>query len=98
MFLKASAMENAFCLKMKGECKVSCVKSVVWSIVAQKDTNILIFYIFEYGAEFGAECSAKSGAKQYFMENIHPALTVLMVALAVKVKQNQMVKINSHCY
>ena len=56
-------MENAFCLKMKGECKVSCVKSVVWSIVAQKDTNILIFYIFEYGAEFGAECSAKSGAK-----------------------------------
>ena len=63
MFLKASAIENAFCLKMKGECKVSCVKSVVWSIVAQKDTNILIFYIFEYGAEFGAECSAKSGAK-----------------------------------
>ena len=35
----------------------------MWSIVAQKGTNILIFYIFEYGPEYGAE----SGAKQYFM-------------------------------
>ena len=45
--------------KMKKECKVFCVKLVLWSIVAQKCTNILIFYIFEYGAE----CSAESGAK-----------------------------------
>ena len=44
---------------MKEECKVSCVKLVVWSIVAQKSTNILIFYVFEYGRE----CSAESGAK-----------------------------------
>ena len=42
---------------------MSCGKLVAWSIVAQKDTNILIFYIFKYGAEFGAEGSAKSGAK-----------------------------------
>ena len=42
---------------------MSCVKLVVWSIVAQKDPNILIFYNFEYGAEYGAKCSAKSGAK-----------------------------------
>ena len=33
------------------------------SIVVQKGTNILIFYIFEYGAEYGAECSAESDAK-----------------------------------
>ena len=45
---------------MKEECKVSCVKIVVWSIVAQKGTNILVFYIFEYGAE----CSAESGATE----------------------------------
>ena len=38
---------------MKKECNVFCVKLVVSSIVAQKGTNILIFYIFEYGAEFG---------------------------------------------
>ena len=44
---------------MKEECKVSCVKLVVWSIVAQKSTNILIFYVFECGRE----CSAESGAK-----------------------------------
>ena len=42
---------------------MSCVKLVVWSIVAQKDPNILIFYNFEYGAEYGAKCSAESGAK-----------------------------------
>ena len=40
---------------MKGECKVSCLKLVAWSIAAQKGTNILSFYIFEYGAEYGAE-------------------------------------------
>ena len=44
-----------------------CVKLILWSIVAQKGTNILIFYIFEYGAEYGAECSAESGAKQDFI-------------------------------
>ena len=33
------------------------------SIVAQKGTNILIFYIFIYGAEYGAEFSAESGVK-----------------------------------
>ena len=45
--------------EMREECKVSCVKLVVWSIVAQKGTNILIFYIFEYGAEYSAESGAK---------------------------------------
>ena len=44
-----------------------CVKLILRSIVAQKDTNILISYIFEYGAEYGAECSAESGAKYYFI-------------------------------
>ena len=38
---------------------VFCVKLMLWSIVAQKYTNILIFYIFECGAE----CSAEFGAK-----------------------------------
>ena len=42
---------------------MSCVKIFLWSIVAQKGTNILIFYIFEYGAEYGGEYSAESGAK-----------------------------------
>ena len=45
------------------ECKVFCVKLILWSIIAQKGTNLLIFYIFEYGAEYDAECSAESGAK-----------------------------------
>ena len=45
--------------EMREECKVSCVKLVVWSIVAQKGTVILIFYIFEYGAEHSAESGAK---------------------------------------
>ena len=49
--------------EMKKECKAFCVKLVLWSIVAQKGTNILIFYIFESGAEYGAQCSAESGAK-----------------------------------
>ena len=48
---------------MKEECKVSCVKLVVWSIVAQKGTDTLVFYVFEYGAQ----CSAESGAKYYFI-------------------------------
>ena len=55
--------EHNFFLGMKDECKVFCVKLVLWSIVAQKGTNILIFYIFESGAEYGAQCSAESGAK-----------------------------------
>ena len=48
---------------MKEECKVSCVKETVWSIAVQEGTNILTFYIFEYGAE----CSAESGGKKYFI-------------------------------
>ena len=48
---------------MKEECKVSYVKLIMWSIVARKSSNILIFYIFEYRARYGAECSAESGAK-----------------------------------
>ena len=42
---------------------MSCVKLVVCSIVAQRSTNILIFYIFEYGPEYGVERSAESGVK-----------------------------------
>ena len=46
---------------------MSCIKLLVWSNVAQRGTNIPIFYIFEYGAEYdaeyGAECSAESVAK-----------------------------------
>ena len=52
-----------FFFEMKEKCKVSCVKLVVCSIVAQKGTNILIFYIFEYGPEYGVERSAESGVK-----------------------------------
>ena len=48
---------------MKTSKNVFCVKLILWSVVAQKGTNILFFYIFEYGAEYGAECSAESGAK-----------------------------------
>ena len=63
MFLKASAMESTIIfLEMKEECKAFCVKLFLWSIVAQKGTNILTFYIFESGAEYRAECSAESGA------------------------------------
>ena len=32
-----------------------CVKLVLWSIVAQKGTDILIFFIFESGTGYGAE-------------------------------------------
>ena len=63
MFLKASAMESTkIFLELKEECKAFCVKLFLWSIVAQKGTNILTFYIFESGAEYRAECSAESGA------------------------------------
>ena len=55
--------EHKIFLEMKEECEVFCVKLILWSMVAQKGTNILIFYIFESGAEYGAECSAESGAK-----------------------------------
>ena len=40
---------------MKEERKVFCVKLVLWLIFAQKGTNILIFYILEYGVENGAK-------------------------------------------
>ena len=57
-------MERAnFFFEIKEGCKVSCGKIFLWSIVAQKGTNILIFYIFEYGAEYGAECRVESSAK-----------------------------------
>ena len=58
---------------MKEECAVFCVKLIFQSIVGQKGTNILFFYIFESGAEYGAECSAESGSKQYFMTEVHIA-------------------------
>ena len=48
---------------MKKECEAFCVKLILRSIVAQKGTDILIFYILGYRAESGAECSAGSGAK-----------------------------------
>ena len=56
MFLKASEIDSATFFEVKVECRVSCVKLVVWSIVAQKGTDILIFYIFQYDAEYGSEC------------------------------------------
>ena len=55
--------ERTFFLEIKEECEMFCLKLILWSIVAQKGTNILIFYIFEYGAKYGAECTAESGAK-----------------------------------
>ena len=58
-------MESSIFFEMKEECKIPCVKIIVWSIVVQEGTNILIFYIFEYGAENG---SAESGAKKYFIK------------------------------
>ena len=64
MFLKASAIESTiFFFEMKKDYKVFCVELVAQAIDAQKGSNKLIFYIFEYGAEYGAECSAESGAK-----------------------------------
>ena len=38
---------------------MSCVEIFLWSIVAEKGTNKLIFDIYGYGAE----CRADSGAK-----------------------------------
>ena len=55
--------ERNIFLEMKEECEVFFAKLIFCSIVAQKGINILIFYIFEYGAEHGAECSAESSAK-----------------------------------
>ena len=48
---------------MKEECEVFCIKLILGSIVAQKGTDILIFYILGYCAESGAECSTGSGTK-----------------------------------
>ena len=59
MILKASAMKHKLIFEIKEECKVSCVKIFLWSAVAQKGTNILFFYIFQYGAEYSAEFGAK---------------------------------------
>ena len=55
--------ECKFCFEMKEECNGSCLKIILWSVVVQEVTNILIFYIFEYDAEYRAEFSAESGAK-----------------------------------
>ena len=55
--------EHTVSLEIKEECEMVCVKLILWSIVPRKGTNILIFYIFEYGAEYGAKCSGESGAK-----------------------------------
>ena len=55
--------EHNFFLKMKEECEVFCIKLILLSIVAQKGTDILIFYILGYCAESGAECSTGSGTK-----------------------------------
>ena len=55
--------EHTYFLEMKEKCEVFCVKLILWSIVPQKGTNILIFHISDYGAEYGAEWSAESGAK-----------------------------------
>ena len=49
---KATAMESAGFFKITEDSKVSCVKIIVWSIFVQEGTNILIFYIFDYGAEY----------------------------------------------
>ena len=50
-------------IEMKKECKMSCVKTIAWSIVVKEGTNALILYIFQYGTEYFAECSAECGAK-----------------------------------
>ena len=48
--------------EMKRKYTVSCVRSII-----VQGTNILIFYIFEYGAEYAAERSAEFGAKENFI-------------------------------
>ena len=62
-FRKHLRWRAQFFWEMKEECKAFCVKLVLRSIVTQKGTNILNFYIFDTGAEYRAECSAESGAK-----------------------------------
>ena len=42
---------------------MSFVNLFVWSIVAEKTTNILIFYICNYGGEYGAESNTEHGGK-----------------------------------
>ena len=59
--------ERKIFFEMKKGHKVSCVKKMSWSIVVKESINILIFYIFEYGAEYGTECSAESSTKQHFI-------------------------------
>ena len=41
---------------------MSCAKIFLWSVVVRKGTNILIFYIFEYGAEYDTQYRAEPGA------------------------------------
>ena len=69
---------------MKGECEVFCVKLILWSIVAQKGTDILIFRIFEYGAESGAECSAESGVSSESVFHVITSLTTPDFSLRMK--------------
>ena len=52
-----------FFFEMETECKMSRVKLVVWSTSAQKGTNIVVFYHFEYGVEYGGEYNVESAAK-----------------------------------
>ena len=66
MFLKASAMESTGFFVIKEACKVSYAEIILWSIVVQEGTNLLNFYIFEYGAE----SSGESDAKQYFINKL----------------------------
>ena len=79
-------MESVIFFLNKGGDKLSCIKIFLWSIVAQKGTNILTFYIFEYDAEYGAECSAESGVKQYFMVYYDKNVKKISVALLTQVE------------
>ena len=45
--------------EMKKGCKVSYVKIIGWLMVVKECINILIFYVFKYGAECGTESNAK---------------------------------------
>ena len=47
-------MESANLFEMKERYTISSVKVIMWSVVVNKVTNTLIFYIFEHGAEYGA--------------------------------------------
>ena len=79
-------MESVIFFLNKGGVKLSCIKIFLWSIVAQKGTNILTFYIFEYDAEYDAECSAESGVKQYFMVYYDKNVKKISVALLTQVE------------